>query len=58
MAYSVSCADMGANCPGSFTTESKDELVEHAVMHTKAAHSEIEVNTEFMTELETTIKTV
>jgi len=58
MAYSVSCADMGANCPGSFTTESKDELVEHAVMHTKAAHSEMEVNDAFMAELDATIKTV
>ena len=58
MAYSVSCADMGANCPASFTTESRDELIEHSVTHTKAAHPEMEVNAEFMTHLEATIKTV
>lgn len=49
---------MGADCPGSFTTESKDELIEHAVMHTKAAHQEMEVNDEFMAELVKTVKSV
>lgn len=49
---------MGANCPASFTTESRDELIEHSVTHTKAAHPEMEVNAEFMTHLEATIKTV
>ena len=58
MAYSVTCADMGANCPGSFTTESRDELIEISVTHTKTAHPEIEVNSEFMTHLEATIKTI
>jgi predicted small metal-binding protein len=59
MAYSISCADMGANnCPASFTTESRDELIEHSGTHTKAAHPEMEVNGEFMTHLEATIKAV
>ena len=48
---------MGANCPGSFTTESRDELVEIAVTHTKTSHPEMEVNAEFMSHLEATIKT-
>ena len=50
---------MGANnCPASFTTESRDELIEHSGTHTKAAHPEMEVNGEFMTHLEATIKAV
>ena len=47
-----------ADCPASFTTESRDELTEHAVMHTKTDHTEMEVNSEFMTHLEATIKAV
>jgi predicted small metal-binding protein len=37
-AYTVSCRDTGADCPGSFTTESKDELVEHVQLHARKAH--------------------
>ena len=58
MAYTVSCANFGANCPGSFTTESRDELKDHAVMHMERAHSDIEINEEFKAELEEQIKTV
>lgn len=58
MAYSIACADMGVECPGSFTTETKDELMEHAVMHMKASHADIEVNDESMAELEGLVKTV
>jgi predicted small metal-binding protein len=46
MAYSLTCADTGANCPGSFTTESKDELLEHVQLHATHAHPEIVGNAE------------
>ena len=29
MAYSISCADSGAKCPGKFVTETEKELLEH-----------------------------
>jgi predicted small metal-binding protein len=41
MAYSFACASLGAQCPGSFTTESKDELMEHVAMHAGKAHPEL-----------------
>ena len=58
MAYTVACANFGANCPGSFTTESRDELKEHAVMHMERAHADMDLGDEFMAELEEQIKTV
>src|SRR6266700_3967217 len=38
MAYSIRCADAGVDCPGSFTTETKDELMKHIELHAKEAH--------------------
>jgi len=37
-AYTVTCKEMGLVCPGSFTTESKEELVEHVQLHARKAH--------------------
>ena len=44
MAYSLTCADTGANCPGSFTTENQDELMAHAQLHAERAHPELAGN--------------
>lgn len=41
MAYSLRCADTGADCPGQFTTESEDELMQHVQMHAAAAHPDM-----------------
>ena len=46
MAYSLTCADTGADCPGNFTTESKDELVKHVEMHAEEAHPGLELTQE------------
>jgi len=54
MAYTVTCADTGADCPGNFTTEAKDELVKHVEMHVAAAHPELELTPELV---DTLIKT-
>jgi len=43
MAYSVTCADTGADCPGQFTTETKVELVKHLEMHAEEAHPGLEL---------------
>jgi predicted small metal-binding protein len=45
-AYTVSCRDTGADCPGSFTTESKDELVEHVQLHARKAHGKPDLSRE------------
>lgn len=41
MAYQLTCADTGANCPFKVTTETKDELMQHVQIHAKAAHPEM-----------------
>jgi predicted small metal-binding protein len=43
MAYSVTCADTGADCPGHFTTETRDEVVKHVEMHAGEAHPGLEL---------------
>ncbi len=46
MAYSVTCADAGGDCPGQFTTESKEELIDHLEMHAQKAHPGLELTEE------------
>ena len=43
MAYQVSCADSGADCAGSFTTETREELMEHIKIHAQHSHPEMEM---------------
>ena len=38
MAYSLKCSDLGMNCSGSFTTESRQELLKHVELHAQEAH--------------------
>ena len=58
MAYSVACADAEVDCPGSFTTSTKEELIEHVIAHEKTAHPEVELNDEMMAMVNSLIKTV
>jgi len=58
MAYSFACASLGAPCPGSFTTENRDELMEHVALHTAAAHPDLATNAEAGAALEAAIVTV
>ena len=37
-AHTFACRDTGVDCPGSFTTESRDELIEHVQLHARKAH--------------------
>lgn len=46
VSYSIRCADAGTDCPGSFTTETKDELVKHVELHAKEAHPGLELTSE------------
>jgi predicted small metal-binding protein len=41
MAYQLTCADTGAKCPFSVTTESRDELIEHVKIHARVAHADM-----------------
>lgn len=58
MAYSLTCAATGADCPGSFTTAGKDELVEHVMLHAERSHPELAGNPELGSMVQTLIKTV
>ncbi len=44
MAYTMACADAGMSCPASFTTETIDELFEHAMLHGQKNHLEVVAN--------------
>ena len=46
MPYSVRCADAGTDCPGEFTTETKDEVVKHVELHAREAHPGLELTSE------------
>ncbi|MFA7324203.1 MAG: DUF1059 domain-containing protein [Candidatus Nanopelagicales bacterium] len=58
MAYSLTCADTGAQCPGSFTTEGKDELIEHVMLHAQRAHPDLASNPDMGSMVQSLIKTV
>ena len=58
MAYSIACADAGVDCPGAFTTETRDELMEHIGIHATAAHPDMQMDEETMAKIEAGIKTV
>jgi predicted small metal-binding protein len=46
MAYSIRCTDAGVDCPGSFTTETKEELMKHVELHAKEAHPDLDLQPE------------
>ena len=41
MAYSLRCADAGADCPGEFRVETEDELMAHVQLHAQTAHPDM-----------------
>src|SRR5207249_6073360 len=53
MAYSIRCADAGVDCPGSFTTETKEELMKHVELHAKEAHPDLDLQPQQVEELVT-----
>jgi predicted small metal-binding protein len=59
MAVSIACADAGgATCPGSFTTETREELLAHLALHAETAHPEMTMDDATKQHLDRLIKTV
>jgi predicted small metal-binding protein len=58
MAFKVSCVDAGSTCPGSFTAESEDELMEIVHLHQQIAHPEIDISDETDAFVKGLVKTV
>ncbi len=52
MAYSLKCGDLGNDCPGSFTTETQDELMKHVELHAGQAHPDMEMTPEVMEQVQ------
>ncbi len=58
MAKSLACADMGmADCPGSFTVETEEELFAHVGLHAQTAHPQLEMTPELMEQAKGLVKT-
>ena len=58
MAFKVSCVDAGSDCPGSFTTETEDELMEIVHVHQTIAHPDIDQSPDTDAYVKTLVKTV
>jgi hypothetical protein len=58
MAFKVSCVDAGSTCPGSFTTETEDELMEIVHLHQSRAHPDINQSDETDAFVKTLVKSV
>lgn len=58
MAYSFVCKDAGIDCPGAFTVDTEDELMQHLQLHAGAAHPDIEMTPETVQQIKGVIKKV
>ena len=57
MAYSLRCADSGADCPGQFTTETETELMQHVQMHAQVAHPTLDLTDETIAQIKGLVTT-
>ena len=59
MAFSMACKDAGmAACPGSFTTETRAELLEHVALHAAKTHPEMKMDEATKRHIDEVVKTV
>ncbi|MDO8309317.1 MAG: DUF1059 domain-containing protein [Actinomycetota bacterium] len=58
MAYSLTCADTGADCPGAFTASTTEELGAHLQVHAQHAHPDMANSPEAAAMVQGLIKTV
>lgn len=54
--YSLDCKDTGADCTGSFTAESRDELLEHVKVHAQHAHPDMTLDDETVRQVQGLIR--
>jgi predicted small metal-binding protein len=47
----MACREAGLGCPGSFTTESREELVKHVQLHAHESHPELDLSREDIDQL-------
>ena len=59
MAFSVACKDAGmATCPGSFATETREELFAHLALHAAQQHPEMTMDDATKRHLDAVVKTI
>ena len=58
MAYAITCADLGAPCPGQFTTESEGELMQHVTLHVEQAHPDMQLTPEVLESAKSMVRQV
>jgi predicted small metal-binding protein len=58
MAYSIRCADTGADCSGTFTADTEDELMQHVEIDASVAHPEMKLTPETMEQVKNLVRVV
>ncbi len=58
MAFSFVCKDSGADCPGVFTVDMEDELMQHLQLHAKLSHPELEMTPDVVKQFKSVIRAV
>jgi predicted small metal-binding protein len=58
MAYSLQCKDAGQDCVFACTTSTEDELMQHVRVHVSAAHPDMELTPETVTQVKSLIRMV
>ncbi len=56
MSVTMTCADLGLECPGKFTTTTDDELLAHVALHAEKAHPDIELNDELVEKVKSLVR--
>lgn len=56
MATTLACADLGADCVATFTTEDADELMAHAALHAQRVHPELDLTPELVAQANTVMR--
>jgi predicted small metal-binding protein len=58
MAYSIRCAEIGAECAGALTAETEDALMQHVQIHASVAHPEMELTPETVERVKRVVRVV
>ena len=58
VAFKISCVDAGSTCPGSFTTETEQELMQIVDLHQRVAHRDITQSEESWAFVKTLVRQV
>lgn len=59
MAFSMACKDAGmTDCPGSFATETREELFDHIALHAAKSHPDMKMDDATKQSVDQVVKTI